>query len=152
MFGSFFKKFSKISRNFLKIFPTSKEVFFVPKIVQNHYFNQNLPKFSLKIPKIADFSLKPLIFQKFRRLWRQKFGVFCPTNPDFWSLGLSLLSWGSTNKLWLWSNSFEFPLTSKLIDWKSQNELKWCHPSFCHFTSGLDDKLRYIIVEWIEIL
>ena len=88
MFGSFFKKFSKISRNFPKIFPTSKEVFFVPKIVQNHYINQNLAKFSLKIPKIADLSLKPLIFSK----------ISAPLTPkiqSFLSQKLQFLEFGS---------------------------------------------------------
>ena len=55
----FFKKFSKISPKFSEIFSTfsksKKPIIFAPKIVQNRYINQNVAKFSLKTPKIANF-------------------------------------------------------------------------------------------------
>ena len=65
----FFEKFPKISRKFLDFFSTfsksTKATIFVPKVVQNHYINQNLAKFFLETPKIANFSLKIIDFSKF---------------------------------------------------------------------------------------
>ena len=86
----FFEKFPKISRKFPEIFSTfsksKKTAIFTPKIVHNHYINQNLAKFSLKTPKNSRFSLKILDFSKFSapsapKIWSfmsQKFGVLCP--------------------------------------------------------------------------
>merc|ERR1712163_8891 len=70
----FFEKFPKISRKFPEIFSTfsksKKTITFAPKIVQNHYINQNLAKFPRKTPKIADFSLKTLNFEfHVPRIW-----------------------------------------------------------------------------------
>ena len=45
-------QFPEISSTFLK---SKKTIIFAPKIVQYHYTNRNLGKFSLKTPKIADF-------------------------------------------------------------------------------------------------
>ena len=94
MFSTFFEKFPKVSRNFPKIFPTSKKLFFVPKIVQNHYINQNLVKFSLKISKIAEFSLNPHFFKNISAFSAKNSEFFVPKTPIFWSLGPSPLSWG----------------------------------------------------------
>ena len=89
MSGNFFRK---ISQKFPEIFSTfsksKKTIIFAPKTVQNHNINQNLAKFSLKIPKIVDFSLKTLNFSKFS----------APSAPKMWSfrsLRDSILwSWG----------------------------------------------------------
>ena len=57
----FFEKFPKISNISWNIFNFSKiekTISFVPKLVQNHYIDQNLAKFSDKTPKTADFSLR----------------------------------------------------------------------------------------------
>ena len=88
----FFEKISKISEKFPEILSTfSKSIktfIFVPKLVQNHYIDQNLAKFSHKTPKTANFSLKSLIFQNFRRLRRRKFGVLSPQKSRiFWRRG-----------------------------------------------------------------
>ena len=61
-------------------------IIFVPKLVQNHYMDENLAKFPIKL-KNGQFFLIPFIFQNFRRLRPQKFRVLCPKNPDFWSWG-----------------------------------------------------------------
>ena len=53
----FFEKFTKISRNFFS-FSKLEKIIFAPKIVQNHYNNQKLAKFSLKTPKIPLTSTK----------------------------------------------------------------------------------------------
>ena len=62
----FFEKISKISKKFPEILSTfSKSIktfIFVPKLVQNHYIDQNLAKFSHETQKMANFSLKFLIF------------------------------------------------------------------------------------------
>ena len=68
MSGDFFRKipqnFRKISRNFLN-FPKieRKPIISVPKLVQNHYIDQNLAKFSHKTARNS-----------------RKFGVLCPKN------------------------------------------------------------------------
>ena len=91
MFSTFFEKFPKVSRNFPKIFPTSKKLFFVPKIVQNHYINQNLAKFSLKTPKNSRFSLKILDFSKFSAPSAPKIWSFIPPKiPNFLEKGSPL--------------------------------------------------------------
>ena len=75
----FFEKFPKISQKFSEIFSTfsksKKTIIFASKIVQNHYINQNLAKFSLKTPKNSRFSLKILDFSKFS----------APSAPKIWS-------------------------------------------------------------------
>ena len=72
--------------SFLKIEKTS---IFVPKLVQNDYINQNWAK-SFPKTKNSNFFFKSFIFQNFRRLWRWKFEVLCPKNPDFLELGSPL--------------------------------------------------------------
>ena len=47
-----------------------------------------MPKFPLKLQKSANFHIRPLIFQNFRRLRRRKFGVLGPSRPDFFGVGV----------------------------------------------------------------
>merc|ERR1712163_47553 len=65
----FFENFTKISRKFPEIFSTfskSKKItIFTPKIVHNHYINQNLVKFSHKTPKNYRFFPKNPKFSNF---------------------------------------------------------------------------------------
>ena len=76
-FQKIFQNFSKISWNFLNFFKIEKNtIIFAPKIVQNHYINENLTKFSLKISKNSRFSLKILNFSQFS----------APSAPKIWSL------------------------------------------------------------------
>ena len=93
MFAIFTIKFLRISQKFSEKFSTfsksNKTIVFVPKLVQNHYIDQNLAKFFLKTPKNNQFSPKTSIFQNFRRLRRQKFGVLCPKNPEFFGVGVT---------------------------------------------------------------
>ena len=75
----FFEKISKISEKFPEILSTfSKSIktfIFVPKLVQNHYIDQNLAKFSHKTPKNGQFFLKIPYFLKFS----------APSAPKIWS-------------------------------------------------------------------
>ena len=77
----FFEKFPKISQKFPEIFSTfsksKKTVIVTPKIVHNHYINQNLAKFSLKTPKNGQFFLKNPKFFKI-------FGAFGAENVEFY--------------------------------------------------------------------
>ena len=77
----FFEKFPKISRKFPEIFSTfsksKKTAIFTPKIVHNHYINQNFAKFSLKTPKNSRFFPKNPKFFKI-------FGAFGAENLEFY--------------------------------------------------------------------
>ena len=78
---NFFEKFPKNFLKFFQLFQKSKKtIIFMPKIVQNHYINQNLGKNSLKTPKIAGFSLKTLNFSKFSALSAPKIWSFMSSN------------------------------------------------------------------------
>ena len=57
----FFEKFPEIFSTFSK---SKKIIVFVPKLVQNHYIDQNLAKFYLKTTKNCRFFLKNLHFFK----------------------------------------------------------------------------------------
>ena len=71
MFAIFTIKFLRISQKFSEKFSTfsksKKTIVFVPKLVQNHYIDQNLAKFALKPPKKTIFTWNPPFFLKFRR-------------------------------------------------------------------------------------
>ena len=80
--GQFFSKnFPKISQKFPEIFSTfsksKKTVIVAPKIVHNHYINQNLAKISLKTPKNSQFFPKNPKFFKI-------FGAFGTENLEFY--------------------------------------------------------------------
>ena len=78
-------------RKFSQLFQNRKTVIFLTKLVQNYYIDQNLAKFSHKTPKTSFFSLKPSVFQNFRRLWYQIFGVLCPKNPILFGVRVPLI-------------------------------------------------------------
>ena len=63
----------------------------MPKIVQNHYINQNLCKIPLKLQN-SRFFLKNPNFLDFRR---RKFGVLCPKNLEFYVQKVPRLGSGS---------------------------------------------------------
>ena len=90
MSGNLFEKFPKFSNKIFEILPTFSKLMkidiFVPKLVQNHYVDQNLAILSHRTPKNCRFSLKTFMFYNFRRLWRRKSGVLCPKNTNFFGL------------------------------------------------------------------
>ena len=57
--ATFFKKFPKISKKFVKFFQLfqnrKRNIFFELKLVQNHYIDQNLVKFPPKVKKLPIF-------------------------------------------------------------------------------------------------
>ena len=88
----FFEKISKISEKFPEILSTfSKSIktyIFVQKLVQNHYIDQNLAKFSHKTPKNGQFFLKIPYFSKFSAPSAPKIWSFIPPKiPIFLELG-----------------------------------------------------------------
>ena len=98
----FFEKFPKISRKFPEIFSTfsksKKTITFAPKIVQNHYINQNLAKFSLKTPKNGRFFLKtPKFFKIFGAFGAENVEFYVPKMWSFMSQRVPPLSRGPPN-------------------------------------------------------
>ena len=90
----FFEKISKISEKFPEILSTFskwiKTFIFVPKLVQNHYIDQNLAKSSLKTPKTVYFFSETTIFHNFLCFWCRKFRVYVPKIPDLLQLFSSI--------------------------------------------------------------
>ena len=92
MFAIFTIKFLRISQKFSEKFSTfsksKKTILFVPKLVQNHYIDQNLAKFFLKIPKNNQFFPKNLNFSKFSAPSPSKIWSFMSQKSRiFWSWG-----------------------------------------------------------------
>lgn len=55
--GNFLKNFPRFPGNFINFFKIEKKIFnFVPKLVQNHKFDQKLAKFSHKTKKQSTFA------------------------------------------------------------------------------------------------
>ena len=107
-YGQFFSR--KVSPNFqknvrfLQLFQNRKK-FFVPKLVQNHYIDQSLAKFTHKTTKTAIFTLKMLCFRSFR-LGAENL-KFDTLKPDFFVLRIPLRPWPHQIYLWFelyWRN------------------------------------------------
>ena len=69
------KNLSKIFKNLFNNIKIEKTIILVPKLVWNHYINENLAKFTHKTPKNVQFSLKALNFSQFS----------APSAPKIWS-------------------------------------------------------------------
>ena len=77
------QRFQKILKIF-HFFSKSKNIIvFEPKLVQNHYIDQNLAIFPPKTTKMANFPLKTSILSKFLACSAPKMCIFDTQNPDF---------------------------------------------------------------------
>ena len=81
MSGNFFREFPKNCQKIYRIFSTfsgskKKTVNLVPKLVENHYIDQNLAKLFHKTPKNRKFFLENLNFLRFS----------APSAPKIWSV------------------------------------------------------------------
>ena len=119
----FSKSFLKFTENFLKffnLFIIEKTNIFAPSIVQNHYINQNLAKFSLKN---SQFFLKTPKFSKFSaplapKIWsfRKNFRVLCENWHFFGVLGENLVKFRS---IWWFCTNLDAKMIVSFDFWKN---------------------------------
>ena len=88
---NFFRKNSQKISEIFSTFRKSKKktIVFAPKLVQNHYIDQNLAKFSLKTKKRPIFHSKPQLFKIFGAFSPQSENLefYATKNPDFSGVG-----------------------------------------------------------------
>ena len=94
----FWNHFARITQNFSENFPTfsksSKTIFFVSKLVQNHYIDQNLHKCSLQQQSI--FPYRHQFFKIFSAFGAENLEFYVPKSRSF-------LSWAPA-----WDGVFKF--------------------------------------------